>query len=148
MFLRPQTFFLFLGLVSMVLLAFIPSFEVRWLGETAQASYLFHWTLKKVNFWYYLWQISGGLTMLGFFISPFLYKNRIFQMRFNAFVFLFLSLFIVGMFFLPDQLAQLADGVANIKTTGFLLPLVSLISLVIANKAIKEDEIKSRIPHK
>jgi len=52
------------------------------------------------------------------------------------------------MFFLPDRLAQLADGVANIKTTGFLLPLVSLISLVIANKAIKEDEIKSRMPHK
>jgi len=148
MFLRPQSLFLSIGLICMALLLVFPTFEVRGFGEVVQESYLFHWTIEKVDGWFIVWQVSGALTLLGFLISLFLFKNRIFQMRFNAFVFLFLAIFIVGMFLLPDHIAGLVDAIANIKTTGFLLPLVSLISLVVANKAIKEDEIKSRLPRK
>lgn len=88
--------------------------------------------------------LIGSVTALCFFISIFLYKNRIRQMRFNALVFVFNCLLIGAMFFVPERMADAVQGKAYYKEIGIIMPLISLILLVFANKAIKKDEMKVR----
>lgn len=87
---------------------------------------------------------AGIITVVSFLISIFLYKNRVRQMRFNAFVFILNCLLIGAMFFVPEQLANAVHGNAYYKEIGILMPLISMVMLVFANKAIKKDEMKVR----
>lgn len=144
MFFRIQTLFLFIGFAAMLLLTLIPVIEIRIISTETLKIYLLYFREGLDNSLYYIWQTTGILATLGFLISIFLFKKRILQMRFNAFVFLFLALFVGGLFIVPDKLASELDGVVNYKTIGFFLPFVSLITLIFANRAIKEDEIKVR----
>ncbi len=88
--------------------------------------------------------LAGALTALCFLISVFMYKNRIRQMRFNAIVFLLNCALIGAMFFASDSLATSANGIAHYKNIGTIMPLLSLAFLVLANRAIRKDELKVR----
>ncbi|MCX7696742.1 MAG: DUF4293 domain-containing protein [Bacteroidales bacterium] len=144
MFFRIQTLFLFIGFLAMLLLMIVPVIEIRIISSETLKIYLFHFK-ENLNFgWYYVWQATGILATIGLLISTFLFKKRVLQMRFNAFVFLFVALFVGGLFFIPDKIASDLGGVVNYKTVGFFFPFVSLITLIFANRAIKEDEIKVR----
>ena len=86
----------------------------------------------------------GTITAVCFLISIFLYKNRVRQMRFNAFVFILNCLLIGAMFFIPEKLADAVNGNAYYKEIGIIMPLISMVLLVFANKAIRKDEMKVR----
>lgn len=82
---------------------------------------------------------------LAFVISIFLYKNRVFQMRFNAFVFLLNALVVGGIFFYADKVQKIMGVPAHYEQIGTIMPIVSLVMLVLANRAIKKDEIRVRV---
>lgn len=143
---RIQSLYLFIGAICIAIMAFVPFSKII---IDNQAYYLFLDTIKgsseNIAGYQNLYILALGiLTGLGFFISIFLYKNRIRQMRFNAIVFIFNCLLIVLMFWYPDHFAKSIGGNAYFKEIGILMPLISLVMLVLANKAIKKDEIKVR----
>ena len=86
----------------------------------------------------------GTITAVSFLIAIFLFKNRVRQMRFNAFVFILNCLLIGAMFFVPERLADAVHGNAYYKEIGIIMPLISMVLLVFANKAIRKDEMKVR----
>lgn len=88
--------------------------------------------------------LIGSVTALCFLISVFMYKNRIKQMRFNVIVFFLNCGLIASMFWVSDSLATAVGGTAYYKNIGTVMPLVSMLLLVLSNRAIRKDEIKVR----
>lgn len=71
-------------------------------------------------------------------ISIFMYKNRKFQFvlgRLN----IILNFFLLG-FFVYQSLNVSGETVVSEKGIGMFLPIISIVLLVLANKAIKKDE--------
>jgi len=79
------------------------------------------------------------LTVLSFSII-FLYKKRMVQSRMTAICLLLNVALIVGMFLFSDSLAK---GTINFETGSYIV-LVPLVFLVLANRAIRRDEMKVR----
>jgi hypothetical protein len=69
-------------------------------------------------------------------------------MRFNVLVFVFNAVLIGLMFWIPDKIADSISGIdfasVSYKYIGAVMPLLSLLMLVFANRAIRKDEIKIR----
>jgi hypothetical protein len=72
------------------------------------------------------------------------FKNRIRQMRIVAVAFLLNAALIGTMFYLADKFETTFNTTTNYKNIGLLMPLIVLIFLLLANKAIRNDEIKMR----
>ena len=71
-------------------------------------------------------------------IAIFMYKNRKFQFvlgRLN----IILNFFLLG-FFVYQSLNVSGETVVSEKGIGMFLPIISIVLLVLANKAIKKDE--------
>ena len=92
-------------------------------------------------------------------VSIFLFKNRVLQMRVVAFAFLFNVVLIFLIFFwaingtggnggylsaLQDTGLMGGDITTNMLTPGTIAPIVSVILLFLAQRAIKKDEMKVR----
>lgn len=88
--------------------------------------------------------LVGSLTALCFLISIFMYRNRIKQMRFNVIVFLLNGALLGAIFWVSDNLASAVNGQAYYKNIGTVMPLISLVFVVLANRAIRKDEVKVR----
>lgn len=143
---RIQSVYLFIGVLAICAMLAFP--YVRIVDEAATAYMFLHTATGDagiVNAYDpLLIMVAGAATALSFLIAIFLYKNRIRQMRFNAIVFVMNCLFIAVIFFTSDRLAKDLNGVADYKQVGVVMPLISMIMLVFANKAIKKDEMKVR----
>ncbi|MBR5027686.1 MAG: DUF4293 domain-containing protein [Bacteroidales bacterium] len=85
---------------------------------------------------------------LGTLIGIFMYKNRVRQMRFVSMLGL-INLVYIGIMFLsciPDA-AEALSSMGEVSTTysvGTFVPIVTLILIVIAQRAIRSDEMKVR----
>lgn len=79
----------------------------------------------------------GVVTLLAL-IAIFMYKNRKNQFVINR-LNMILNLFLLG-FFVYRSLALSGESNISEKGIGMLLPIVSIVFLVLANKAIKKDE--------
>ncbi|MBP5548028.1 MAG: DUF4293 domain-containing protein [Bacteroidales bacterium] len=109
------------------------------------------------------WILSISTLLVGLIalVSIFLYKNRVLQMRVVAFAFLFNVITIFLIFFWAingtggsgGYLAALqaagpslmGDEIAiNMLTPGTITPIVTVILLFLAQRAIKKDEMKVR----
>ena len=92
-------------------------------------------------------------------VSLFLYKNRVLQMRVVAFAFLFNVVLIFLIFFwaingtggsggylkaLQDTGLMGSEIATNMLTPGTIVPIVTVILLFLAQRAIKKDEMKVR----
>lgn len=92
-------------------------------------------------------------------VSIFLYKNRVLQMRVVAFAFLFNVVFIFLIFFwaingtggsggylyVLQQSKMMGTSIAtHMLTVGTVTPIVTVILLFLAQRAIKKDEMKVR----
>ena len=79
-----------------------------------------------------------GSTMLAL-ITIFLFKNRKLQFVLNRFNILFhlilLGIFVYRMLNLSGEVNQISE-----KGIGVILPIISIVLLVLANRAIKKDE--------
>ncbi|MBP5240793.1 MAG: DUF4293 domain-containing protein, partial [Bacteroidales bacterium] len=85
---------------------------------------------------------------IGTLVSIFMYKNRIRQMRFVSFLAL-VNLLYIGLMFLstiPDGEKVLANlgTVATTYSVGTYVPLITIVLIVIAQRAIRRDEMKVR----
>lgn len=72
-------------------------------------------------------------------------------MRFNVFVFVFNAALIGLIFWIPEKIADSINSIntgnyvsIDYKQIGAIMPLISLLLLVFANRAIRKDEIKVR----
>lgn len=105
-------------------------------------------------FWVYLWTDLNGEALYASsdmtysllflssaalaFLTIFLYKNRKRQFVLNRLNIL-LNLILLGIFVYRSLLLSEENSVAE-KGLGMLLPIVSVIFLVLANRAVKKDE--------
>ncbi len=105
-------------------------------------------------FWVYLWSDGEGtqvyaqselLTSIAFYASALLALIAIglFKNRKNQFVLnrlnMILNLFLLG-FFVYRSLNLSGETAVSEKGIGMLIPIISIVFLVLANRAIKKDE--------
>ncbi len=105
-------------------------------------------------FWVYLWSDGEGtqvyaqselLTSIAFYASALLALIAIglFKNRKNQFVLnrlnMILNLFLLG-FFVYRSLNLSGETAISEKGIGMLIPIISIVFLVLANRAIKKDE--------
>ena len=147
---RAQSLYLFVGFVAIVVMFLFPFAGLFW-GSSSGLLYLSKFEAAGILGEIYnpiLMLIVSSLTALGFLVSVFLYKNRVFQMRFNVLVFVFNAALIGLMFWIPEKLAgsiSTGDFVnVSYKYIGAIMPLISMLLLVFANRAIRKDEMKVR----
>ncbi|GAB1857381.1 DUF4293 domain-containing protein [Flavobacteriaceae bacterium MHTCC 0001] len=123
---RIQTVYLFLAAANALGLIFV--FHL-WI--TVEGSVVF---AKDELPYFTAFLVSGALA----FISIFLYKNRKLQFvlgRLN----IILNFILLG-FFVYLSLNLSGETVVSEKGIGMFLPIISIVFLALANKAIKKDE--------
>lgn len=105
-------------------------------------------------FWVYLWTDAQGAAVYAqndltvsliflssavlAFITIFLYKNRKNQFVINR-LNIILNLILLGVFVYRSLILSGENNISE-KGIGMLLPIVSIVFLVLANRAIKKDE--------
>lgn len=112
-------------------------------GVSAGLIFLFHlWETKEGVIVYaydnmlYLSLFLGSAALS--LVSIFMFKNRKFQFvlgRLN----IILNFFLLG-FFVYQSLNVSGETIVSEKGIGMFLPIISIVLLVLANKAIKKDE--------
>ncbi len=157
---RIQSIYLVLALVGIVLLFIFPTatFEVKASDGIVTTSSLD--LIKQPDIVntdtgvFYIGQSSTTLLVIAILLgigilgSIFLYKNRILQMRIVAILGL-INLIYVGIMFLfsldksEQALAPLGAIVIN-YSVGIFVPLITVIFLFLAQRAIRNDEMKVR----
>ncbi|HET8736194.1 MAG TPA: DUF4293 domain-containing protein [Pricia sp.] len=124
--------------------------------QRIQTLYLFFVMLVSglLPFWVNLWTDADGKAVyaqnaipisIAFYVSAFLalvaivyYKKRKNQFMLNR-VNLVLNLFLLG-FFVYRSLNLSGETTVSEKGIGMLIPVISIVLLVLANRAIKRDE--------
>jgi hypothetical protein len=84
--------------------------------------------------------LNGALVLLTF-ISLFLYGNRPLQYKLTMLAFLINVVFVIVLFFSTDHMQDRLKVEAQYKL-GAILPLISMVLLILASKAIRKDERK------
>jgi hypothetical protein len=143
---RVQSLYLFGGFAAIMSMFFLPFARII-VGNSSGYLFLQEFQVDGLPAEAYnpiLVLLAGVLTAIGFLVSIFLYKNRIFQMRFNVITFLLNGALLGLMFWVGDNLASALDGYSNFKLIGAVMPIISLLFLVFANRAIRSDEAKVR----
>ena len=156
---RIQSFLLVLALVGFVLLFLFPTatYEATANNNVTQSSLTLlpgHDSLNEDTSEAFIAQNSFLLMAfaiilgLGTLASIFMYKNRIRQMRVVSFLAL-LNLLYIGLMFLstiPDGEKVLANlgTVTTTYSVGTFVPLITIVLIVIAQRAIRRDEMKVR----
>jgi hypothetical protein len=146
---RIQSLYLFVGLVASSLLFFMP-FAKFFTGGNA----VYEFTMLGMK---HVTPDETTVTMIPIFMLSILiivtilvlaallmFKDRVKQMRTVAVAFLLNAILIGLIFYFSDKFATEFATTANYKNIGTLLPVLTLLMLLLANKAIKSDEIKMR----
>ncbi|WP_340076645.1 DUF4293 domain-containing protein [Leptobacterium sp. I13] len=123
---RIQTLYL---LIVVLLMGVLPFFMPLWNDADGEAVYAESNMVFSILF-------AGSLVLA--FITIFLYKNRKLQFVLNR-LNMILNLFLLGIF-VTRSLNLSGETIVSEKGIGMLLPVISIVFLVLANKAIKKDE--------
>ena len=125
---RIQTIYLLIAaIVSAGLIFAFPLYQI----EGAEIE----WVYAKDNLLYLCLFLGSALLSL---IAIFSYKNRKSQFMLGR-LNIILNFFLLG-FFVYQSLNLSGETVVSEKGIGMLLPIISIVFLVLANKAIKKDE--------
>jgi hypothetical protein len=142
---RIQSVYLFLVFIFAILYVFIPK------GTLEFADAIYHVGFGDIvandgesipgtsSFLRILVMILPFLIMILTVWTIFKYKQRLLQIKLNAFNLLLHILLIVVTFFYIDSLKEAFDGVFTYGG-AIMFPLVSLIFIFMANRAIRKDE--------
>lgn len=123
---RVQTVFL---IVVALMTSILPFFLNLWSDANGNEVYAQNELLVSVVFY-----VSGALALYGVF----LFKNRKNQFVVNR-LNMILNLFLLG-FFVYRSLNLSGGTLVSEKGIGMLIPVLSIVFLVLANRAIKKDE--------
>lgn len=123
---RIQTVYLILCVIASAVLPFV--FPL-WVDENEKAIYFTESTLSMILF--------GLIALLGL-ISIFSFKNRQNQFVLNR-LNIILNFILLG-FFVYRTLNLSGETEVSEKGIGIVLPAISIVMLVLANRAIKKDE--------
>jgi len=82
--------------------------------------------------------LNGALVLFAF-VAVFLYTNRPLQFRLTMIGFLINVILIIVMFFTADSMQNQLKVEAQYKL-GAIFPLISMVLLILASKAIRKDE--------
>lgn len=148
MFFRIQSLYLIVALILLIVFLFVPFVKYFLPNQTI---YIFYITklIKQTpveikTFSYPIFMIiMSSLIIIFLLVAIFLFKNRILQMRVVAIAFLFNAILIGSLYYFSDKYEKLFNVTAKYQL-GTLLPIIALLLLVLANKAIRKDEIKVR----
>lgn len=146
---RIQTLYLFIALAASVLFFFFPFAKYF-----IDAATIYEFKVTAINLIspeststykipVFLLSLHIVLSVL-VLASIFLFKNRVTQMRVVAVSFLLNAVLIGSIFYFADSFGKELTTMPNYKNFGTLLPVLMLVMLLLANKAIKNDEIKMR----
>ncbi|WP_130736188.1 DUF4293 domain-containing protein [Flavobacterium sp. J27] len=124
---RIQTLYL---LLSCIITAALPFVFFLWKEETNNNPVFFTSSMK--------YMILFGLTSLVTLISIFSYKKRQTQFVLNR-LSIILNFILLG-FFVYRTLSLSGETEVSEKGIGMILPAISIVFLVLANRAIKKDE--------
>ncbi len=123
---RIQSLYL---LIVVILSSLLLSTFPLWVNESAVVKFTSDYTLSLIGV-----SLSGILAL----ISIFLFKNRKFQFILGR-INILINFFLIG-FFVYWSLNLSGEMEVSEKGIGMFVPLVSIVFLVLANKAIKKDE--------
>ncbi|HRS53400.1 MAG TPA: DUF4293 domain-containing protein [Bacteroidales bacterium] len=140
---RIQSLYLTLVAILSILIYFFPF--AAYPKETIITLYLtnINQLLASATFLMYIIIILNVAILALSLITIFKYKNRILQMRLNAFNFLFNALLLIGIYWLTEKAAKEYETFSHYKL-GSLLPFIMMLLIFLANKNIKKDEEKVR----
>jgi len=146
---RIQTLYLLIAFIAALLLFFFP-FAKYFTGPGTH--YEFYLTGMKYFSMNEITTVMIPVLMLSLHIIItgftgaviFLYKNRVRQMRFVAVTFLLNIILVALIFYFSDKYGSVYNTTPNYKNIGTLLPVLMLLMLLLAQKAIKSDEMKMR----
>lgn len=123
---RKQSLYL---LVVVILSSLLLSTFPLWKNESLEAQFAFNFTPSLIG-------VSASAVLA--LISIFLFKNRKLQFVLGR-INILINFFIIG-FFVYWSLNLSGETQVSEKGIGMFVPLVSIVFLVLANKAIKKDE--------
>lgn len=123
---RIQT--LYLAVVA--ILSILAAFFIKSLAQNEESS-IFELSVQMDRFTFFIAAIFAV-------ISIFLYKKRINQFIVNR-LNIILNLFLLG-FFVYRSLKLSGESLLSQKGIWIIVPLISIVLLILANKAIKRDE--------
>lgn len=123
---RKQSLYL---LVVVILSSLLLSTFPLWENESLEAQFAFNFTPSLIG-------VSASAVLA--LISIFLFKNRKLQFVLGR-INILINFFIIG-FFVYWSLNLSGETQVSEKGIGMFVPLVSIVFLVLANKAIKKDE--------
>jgi asparagine N-glycosylation enzyme membrane subunit Stt3 len=112
------------------ILSFLAAFFVKSLAENDESS-IFGLSIQLDRITFFIAAITAV-------ISIFLYKKRINQFIVNR-LNIILNLFLLG-FFVYRSLSLSGESLLSQKGIWIVFPLISIVLLILANKAIKRDE--------
>ncbi len=146
---RIQTVYLAIAALATVLLFFFPLANYY---HEIEGNYRFYvYGIKsmdpdpKVAFGSYFALPLVAMAGASFILSMatiFLFKRRLLQIRLCAFNVLFnIVLLMVIFFFYATKITELTHIEPEYQLTGMILPLVTLVMLILANRAIRHDEV-------
>jgi len=146
---RIQTLYLFLALVASILLFFFPFAN---LYSASLVNYDFSvLALEKISplgneliLRPILLMALLSVVIVLVIASILMFKNRVQQMRVVAISFFVNAILLISIYFFTDKFASTYDATVNYKNFGMLLPIFNIVMFLLANKAIKSDEIKVR----
>jgi len=146
---RIQSLYLFVALIASSLLIFMPFARFFTGGNTVYEFSMIGMKLVTADETTMVMMPVFMLSVLIILVvlilaSLLMFKNRIKQMRTVALAFLLNAILIGLIFYFSDKFATEYGSTANYKNIGTLLPVLTLLMLLLANKAIKSDEIKMR----
>lgn len=145
---RIQTVFLALTTVASLLLFFFPL--AGFYNETEGNYHLYIYGIRcldpdpRFHFGNYFTLPLVFFTIVSIILSfstVFLYKKRVLQSRICTFNILINIVFLMVLFFFYiNKIKTIAHSEPDYNLFGMLLPLIAMIFLVLANRAIKKDE--------
>jgi len=123
---RIQTLFL----AAVAILSILAAFFIKSLAQNEESS-IFELSVQMDRITFFIAAIFAV-------ISIFLYKKRINQFIVNR-LNIILNLFLLG-FFVYRSLKLSGESLLSQKGIWIIVPLISIVLLILANKAIKRDE--------
>ncbi len=142
---RIQSVYLFLVFVFAILFALLPLavFTVEATGVSLRLLYFrsfFEETAFSSSWYIWLLIVLWAVIVLITVIMTFQYKRRLFQIKLGKLVLLLHVVLIMLVFFFIDALRGQINGVEFSYGASVLFPVISLIFILMAIKAIKKDE--------
>lgn len=134
---RKQNIVLFIAWILLILLFFMPFIKLLTPSFAPLSIYDTNSSVHPIG-WLYALMVVHFLMVLLIPIIIYYVRNLIVQLRLNAVAFFLNVLLLLGMLLIPDMWAK--NGfLFKYDTFGVLIPIISFVMIILANKYIRSD---------